>query len=311
MIVPTYNRAHLISRSIRSVLSQTFTDLELILVDDGSIDNTRKVVEGFQKADGRVRYVHQDNSGAPARPKNLGIKISLGEYIAFLDDDDEWLSDKLEKQLSLFENSPKLKLGLVGCGVAVLNAKGDKLYEFKMPKTDDYIAELLRRNFIFTSSCVVVKKEVFKNIGLHDERFRMGDDWDMWVRIAQNYAFDFVHEPLTKYYRHENNASKLLSEENRIGEYENEFEKYKHLFRRYPLIYSKRLVALGHMYLLSSNKGKARDCFRKAIMMNPTNPRGYIHFFLSFGGSNSHLFYAWVKEHFLDRLVRITTRLRE
>ncbi|MGB9592367.1 MAG: glycosyltransferase family 2 protein, partial [Candidatus Kryptoniota bacterium] len=106
VIIPTYNRADLLPRAIRSVLAQTFTDFELIVVDDGSIDNTREVVDKFTHLDARVKYIWEPNSGRPAVPKNKGIENASGEYIAFLDHDDEWLPAKLEKQLILFNNIP-------------------------------------------------------------------------------------------------------------------------------------------------------------------------------------------------------------
>src|SRR3989344_7750625 len=110
VIIPTYNRASLLSRAIESVMNQTFKDFELIIVDDGSIDNTRDMVERFRRMDARVKYLRQENSGTPASPLNIGIKNSQGEYLAFLDDDDEWLPQKLEKQIGLFQNSQKPNL---------------------------------------------------------------------------------------------------------------------------------------------------------------------------------------------------------
>ena len=103
VIIPTYNRANLLARAIKSVLNQTFQDFELIVVDDGSTDNTRKVVEEFQKKDSRIKYIFQENSGGPAKPINTGIKNSKGEYITILEDDDEFLPQKLQKQVELFE----------------------------------------------------------------------------------------------------------------------------------------------------------------------------------------------------------------
>ena len=117
IIIPTYNRAKLLSRAIKSVLDQTFKDFELIIVDDGSTDNTKGVVEEFQKKDSRIKYIWQENSGAPAKPKNTGIRQARGEYVAFLDDDDEWFPKKLEKQIELFEDN----IGFVGCNILIVD----------------------------------------------------------------------------------------------------------------------------------------------------------------------------------------------
>ncbi|HKK53946.1 MAG TPA: glycosyltransferase family A protein [Patescibacteria group bacterium] len=97
VIIPTYNRANFLPRAIKSVLNQTFKDFELIIVDDGSTDNTKEVINNYLKNDDRIKYIYQQNSGGPPKPKNTGIKIAKGEYIAFLDSDDEWFKDKLKK----------------------------------------------------------------------------------------------------------------------------------------------------------------------------------------------------------------------
>ena len=116
VIVPTYNRGHLLERALRSVLTQTHQQLELIIVDDGSVDNTADVVSTYD-ADSRVRYIrHQDNLGSSVA-RNTGIRHAQGEYIAFLDSDDEWLPTKLEKQMLLFQYGSLPRLGAVNCGI--------------------------------------------------------------------------------------------------------------------------------------------------------------------------------------------------
>src|SRR3989344_2456358 len=110
IIIPTYNRAKLLRRAIESVLKQTFQDFELLVVDDGSTDNTNEVVMEYASKDKRVFYISQENSGGASRPKNTGIKTARGEYIAILDSDDEWMQNKLEVQLRHFEQSVNQKL---------------------------------------------------------------------------------------------------------------------------------------------------------------------------------------------------------
>ena len=102
VVLTTYNRADLISETIESILSQTFRNFELIVVDDGSTDNTEEVVRSYN--DERVHYIKTDNWGGPAKPRNIGIKKAKGEYIAFCDDDDLWLPNKLEVQLKHFDS---------------------------------------------------------------------------------------------------------------------------------------------------------------------------------------------------------------
>src|SRR3989344_2261209 len=159
VIIPTYNRASLLSRAIESVINQTFKDFELIIVDDGSIDNTRDIVEGFRRMDARVKYLRQENSGTPAGPLNTGIKYAKGQYAAFLDDDDEWLPSKLEKQIRLFQISKKPNLGIVGCGCFII--RGDKIKTYKFPKTENILKSLLDKSVFLSCSSTVMKKDVF------------------------------------------------------------------------------------------------------------------------------------------------------
>ena len=107
IIIPTYNRSRLIARAVKNVLNQTYQDFELIIVDDGSTDGTREVVAGF--SDERIRYVQHDKNRGEAAARNTGIKVARGEYIASHDSDDEWLHEKLAKQIRAFENcSPEI-----------------------------------------------------------------------------------------------------------------------------------------------------------------------------------------------------------
>jgi len=104
VIIPTYNRAHLVGRSIQSVINQTYQDFEIIVVDDGSTDNTEDIIKEFQKKDKRIKHIkHNKNKGGSAA-RNTGIRAARGEYIAFLDSDDEWMPTKLEKQTSYFNH---------------------------------------------------------------------------------------------------------------------------------------------------------------------------------------------------------------
>ena len=227
IIISTHNKARMLSRAIKSVLNQTFQDFELIIVDDCSIDNTREAVEWFQKKhkQKKINYIYlPKNSGAPAYPSNIGIKNSTGEYVAFLDHDDEWLPEKLEKQLQLFEKSPG-NLGFIGCNALVINEKknGNNLKEYKLPRYSEsiFLEKLLETNFILSQSGVMIKKAILKEIGLFDEKLKFAQDWDMWIRISNfSYKFDFIDQALFKYYIHSDNISKNVKIFQKILEYE-------------------------------------------------------------------------------------------
>ena len=127
VIIPTWNRSNLIPTAINSVLNQTYKDWELIIVDDGSTDNTEEVIKKFQTNDTRIKFIkHKENSGGCSAQKIQGVKNALGNYIAFLDSDDEWLPTKLEEQLDLFKKSTVDNLGFVGCRVIYKKSDGSE-----------------------------------------------------------------------------------------------------------------------------------------------------------------------------------------
>ena len=285
IIIPTYNRANLLSRAIKSVLNQTFKDFELIIVDDGSTDNTKGVVEEFQKKDSRIKYIWQENSGAPAKPKNTGIRQARGEYVAFLDDDDEWFPKKLEKQIELFEDN----IGFVGCNILIVDQISQLLKKFKMPEYPYkiFFEKLLGGDFTFTSSIVVVKREVLDEFGFFDENLKFGDDWDLWLRISKKYRFAFVPDFLVKYYIHQGSTTPHLHPEKEAKEFEYIFSKYQKDYRRYPVIYSMHLRKLASRYCASGKLNKGRKYYVKSIKLNPLNLKSYLYLLLSFLGERT------------------------
>jgi len=286
IIIPTYNRAYLLPRTIKSVLNQTFKDFELIIVDDGSLDNTREVVEEFQKKDQRVKYIWQENSGRPARPKNVGIKNAKGEYIAFLDSDDEWLPEKLEKQLSLFEYSKKKSLGLVSCNAFIISQGGKILGEYHTSKVKFFLPEFLEQSRVLSNSGIILPKDIIKRVGFFDEKTGFAEDQDMWIRIAKaGYSFDFVAEPLFKYYIHPENFFKNLTGKDIIKIYEYILLKHLDIYKKYPKAYSIRLRNIGSMYVLNNDMQIARRYFIKAIQTAPLHLRNYMNLIISVFGS--------------------------
>jgi GalNAc5-diNAcBac-PP-undecaprenol beta-1,3-glucosyltransferase len=184
VVIPTYNRAGLVGEAIESVRQQSYRNLEIIVVDDGSPDNTENVVRSVP--DQRIRYLrHKKNKGLPAG-RNTGIKAAKGEYIAFLDDDDRWREDKLERQISAVNN-----YDAVLC-TAVSNGRPLRVHKRPSISLDD-----LRRGS-FDPSSLLAKSSVLKEL-LFDESLRQGEDWDAFIRIAQRYQIGWVPEPLLLY----------------------------------------------------------------------------------------------------------------
>ncbi|WP_025209156.1 glycosyltransferase [Hippea sp. KM1] len=202
VILPTYNREKTVSRAIESVLAQTFTDFELIIIDDGSTDNTKEIVNKFK--DERIVYVRYNENRERSAARNSGIKISRGKYIAFLDSDDEWIRDKLKKQVNLVENS-KENVGVVYTGYTQVwdNLNGRKItnpFIDSVEKLEGNIYEELKKGDFVLPSSVLVKKKVFEKVGLFDEKIYAGEAWDLWVRISEKFLFSFIEEPLVVRY---------------------------------------------------------------------------------------------------------------
>lgn len=198
VIVPTYNRAHVLPRTLQSVLAQTYPYFELLVIDDGSTDDTPRVMQPFLARDPRVRYRMQPNGGVSAA-RNHGLREARGAYIAFLDSDDEWLPRKLEKQIGLFEKLPA-HVGLVYTGLESVFATGRSVAEEPVHRGDVY-AELLERNVIHGGgSNVVLRREAAEAAGFFDEVLPAIEDWDYWIRVTKHYHVDFVPEPLARYH---------------------------------------------------------------------------------------------------------------
>lgn len=282
VIIPAYNCAGLISRTIQSVRNQTFQDWELIVVDDGSTDNTRDVVLSFQKNDPRIKYLNQPNSGAPASPKNNGIRNATGDYIAFLDHDDEWLPEKLEKHVSVFEKFPKT--GLVASNAMIVNEANGQKKEYKMPQNSDIICSLLERNVVFCSSGATVKKDVFDQAGLFDENFKLGDDWDMWIRIAKKFNFRFINEPLYNFYRHDKTVTSRIKMATKIKDYEYGLAKHIDLYKQHPKQFSSRLLNIGRTCYMAGENKKAITFFARSILANPLKGKAYVNLFFGLLG---------------------------
>ena len=207
VIIPTYNSAKFIDAALESVFLQTFKDFEIIVVDDGSTDNTKELLKQYFK---RIHYFYQQNKG-PSAARNLGISKANGKLLAFLDADDLWLPEKLEKQVAVYNQ--KSNIGLVGCGYYVFNDSSNMHIEVKGAVYHDK-ADILR-DFKMRSvptgsaSGVLIPAECFKKVGCFDESLRAAEDRDMWFRIIKEFDFEILHEPLVKIRKHDSNSSRI------------------------------------------------------------------------------------------------------
>ncbi len=193
VIIPAYNKADFTARAVESVLAQTYGDIEIIVVDDGSVDETKSALAPYF---GKVKYLYKENGGASSA-RNLGIQQASGEYIAFLDCDDIYFPEKIEKSVKCLEANPDF--GFVHTPVYFIDEKGETLGRyprFKRAPTGTIAKKLLLKNFVCNST-PVVRKSCFKKAGLFDETIFTPADWDIWIRFAVHYKGVCVNTPLT------------------------------------------------------------------------------------------------------------------
>ncbi len=194
VIIPTYNRKHTLGRAIESIISQTIKPLEIIIVDDGSNDGTR---EWIKQEYPFIKYLNQNNSGVSAS-RNRGIFSANGNWIAFLDSDDEWIPEKLERQLSILSSDKEA----VFCHTnEIWIRNGTRVNQMrKHQKYGGYIFEKCLDMCRISPSSSIIKKEVFDHIGYFDESLIVCEDYDLWLRIAAHYKILFLDQPLIKKY---------------------------------------------------------------------------------------------------------------
>lgn len=269
--MPTYNREHIVGKTIDSILDQSYPNFEIIVVNDGSTDGTSLVLQEYVKRyPGKVVVIHQNNAGQ-VRARNRGIAESAGEFVAFLDSDDTWEKEKLSLQIPLFRGN----VGLVYSGINEVDSEG-RITRTVLPETDmrgDIYPHLLVKNRM-TGGSVVVTRKALNEAGLFDESFRAAENWDLWIRISRNFDVDFVSKPLVNYMRHSGNMS---VDGRRMGEgawsilqkHLPSMPRQKHLVRSYREAYANYYYQLGVEYFGQRRYTDARENFLRCWKYRP------------------------------------------
>ena len=210
VVMATRNYGQYLAEAVESVRAQTYPHWELWIIDDGSTDETFAVVERWRE-DARIHYVYAERLGQ-ARAKNLGIRLSRGEWVAFLDADDRWEVDKLRRQLALAAEYPQA--GVIYSRRRLMDAQGQ---EIASPSTQGalpsgwILEELVVQNWVCFSSAMV-RREVLSHVGMFDERLELAIDYDLWLRVGMHYAFYAVPEALVWYRTGHANLSRRVVE---------------------------------------------------------------------------------------------------
>lgn len=270
VIVPAYNSTATVGRAVDSVLGQTFGDLELIVVDDGSTDSTSEAV--LSRHDERLRCVKTSNGGV-SRARNRGLELASGDLIAFLDADDAWLPAKLERQLELM--AKKANIGLCFTSAELVDTGLRRIGEDPAPALSDFTTALLVRGNVVTGSAssVVVRRPVLDSVGGFDPQLSQCADWDLWLRLSVEIPFVAIDEPLVQIRKAPATMSSdpLLLETDTFAMLDKFFaapesRQYLPLRRR---VYSTQWMVCAGTYL---HAGRLRDslrCVARGLVSDP------------------------------------------
>lgn len=308
VIIPTYNRAGYLRESVRSALNQTYGNTEVIVVDDGSTDSTREVLEPHIES-GRIRYLYQKNSGKPSVARNLGLRHASGEYICFLDSDDIRMEESIAREVDILDRYEEVGMicsdwlffkRILSAGRAMERSWMtstkylDKLPgEFIKLSSDDFVIfgknfiyEIFGTNFVFTSS-VIIRRDLLDKAGHFDETLKIGEDCDLWLRAGEIKHLAYITDPLVYRRTHSRNITRYL--ERNITDDTKVLEKFMGRRREMPDVvrerFHRRLESFyfnsGYFFFMKKNLHESRKRFFRAVRYNPASYRNYRYLLLS------------------------------
>jgi glycosyltransferase involved in cell wall biosynthesis len=270
VIIPTYNRAASIGDSIRSVLSQSFQNFEIIIVNDGSTDDTEKIISEI--SDVRIRLVsHESNRGAPAA-RNTGIQSSKGEFVAFLDSDDRWLPDKLQIQMDYLQKSQET--GSCSTGYYKYQETIGFLASNPVWPEKDRLKHLLTTMDLSFGTTLLVRKNCFDKVGLFDENFPRHEDWDWVLRYLKFYQHHVIQQPLVEIIRSSGIDPEKIEKANAllVEKHHDQFYQFGNRFGR--KVEAKRWIEVSQAYFKVRNTIKGVKFLSKAFLLNPGQTPG-------------------------------------
>ena len=264
VVLPTYNRERSVGKAIESVLRQSYTTLELLVVDDASTDDTARLVRRFE--DARISYLRHENNRGGSAARNTGLAAARGELIAFQDSDDEWLPHKLERQINQLTRA-KQSTGVVYCPYRRVYPDGrietQPIDPTAAPRGDVH-RELLHRNFIGTPT-ILARRACWESVGGFDEALPRFQDWDWMIRVSRDWQVDVVEEPLVLAgYAADNitdgHSAALVAAERHLVE-----KHIDHLRSAGEDVLAYRLWHLAHISIMQGSAAEGRETFRRAL----------------------------------------------
>ena len=270
VVIPTYNRAESIGDFIASVLNQTFQNYEIIIVNDGSTDETEIQISKF--SDARIKLIsHQINKGAPAA-RNTGIRTSQGEFIAFLDSDDRWLPEKLQIQTDYLKNSPKIG----SCSTGYYKYKPEIGFIASKPENPgaNWLKHLLTTMDLSFGTTLLVRKICFDKSGLFDENFPRHEDWDWVLSYLKYYKHHVIEQPLVEIIRSSGVDPEKIEIANKmlLDKHYAQFYQFGNRYGR--KVEAKRWTEVAQAYFNARKTGKGIKFLWKAFLLNPAQTPG-------------------------------------
>jgi len=280
VVLPTYNREHTLKRAIVSVLRQSYTNLELIVVDDGSTDDTPALVKSID--DARVRYLRLPENRGACAARNIGIHAARGPWVAFQDSDDEWLTGKLDAQLNSLMKHPNATV-LFGSRIRFspegIRQKPPAHWRFDR---DQLLAQLLRRSPMGTQAMIILRDALIK-VGGFNENLRVMEEGELALRLLlARYRFDYCPHPLVFSYLQTDSISS--NNQHRIAAARFFLSHYPELLVKFPHAKAEHLRSLGRLLCLEGNARKGRAHLFQALRLKPTDPALWATLVLSIGG---------------------------
>lgn len=254
IVMPTHNRESMLTRAIESVVNQTYGNWELLVVDDASNDNTQQVVEGFISKDDRIKYYKLNINQGACVARNKGILESNGDFITFLDSDDEYMADKVTLQVNCFKSSSVENLGVVSCG-RIDFRDGVKYNEWVPNLKGNILQELLLKNRIGAGTpFLMVKRSIIKDFNIQfDPNMPASQDWDFLIQVCQYANFDVVPKPLVKVHHHL--GERVYNPERAVLAFCRQYEKYRHLLIKEAKIHDIFVLKMAvQCYVYGYNK---------------------------------------------------------
>lgn len=284
IVIPTYRRLELLERALKSVLRQTFVDFEVLVVDDNGIDHPSQLaVEQMIKGinDDRFRYLPNDDSLGGGAARNVGIQHAEGKYIAFLDDDEDWLPEKLSKQVALMDKSSE-EFAVIDTGF--YDTKNESNYKITLPQMSGWILNDLLGKTVYRApklSTMLCRKSALVDVGMFDVNLPARQDLDLYIRLARKYQFKSIYEPLA-YKRHDADSRISKNPANRIKGYEILYEKIKQDLKQNPTWHANYIMNYADLLVRDKRFDDAANAYLKSIKITPWHfssvIRGFYHF---------------------------------